>query len=109
MTYRQTCEYMGQAGWISHAVAACNVSFSQGDGKKIFTMGLLQGLRTYQAFANRERPPKVDLARATPAVLSFIDAGGPQTNHLFIDTQAGVVASRKGTLVAFLSDIPPTT
>jgi hypothetical protein len=106
--YRDLCDAMSVAGWLSHIIAGCNANHRHGDGKKHFLARNLLQTRTGQSFVRGEPVPRFDLADGVPARLEFHDEGGWRTPKIFIHRARSLIgANEHGRLLfAYLEDIP---
>ena len=110
MRYKDLCAQMDKAGWLSHAIAACNTNHREGSGEKHFTAKRLLATRTGKAFHASQRTPSFDYTNAVGATIRYHDEHGWCQERVTIDRANGLillVQSDTGRrFLAYLSDIP---
>lgn len=108
MGYKQTCDEMRANGWLSHVLAAPNLSGGKPTSPKL--LAALKATKTYRAFVDRRPAPPFPEA-ATSARLRYVDGEGEHDHPVAVDDASGLIMRiyRKTgqRLVGFISDLPP--
>jgi hypothetical protein len=106
--YKETCERMRDSGWLSHVLAAPNISAAEATSAD--WLNALQATKTYRAFVGGLPNPPFPHT-ATPARLQYVDANRRHDEPVTIDDAGGLIMrvhpSSGQRLVGFLSDLPP--
>ena len=108
MRYKDLCAQMGNAGWLSHTIAASKTNYHEGSGAKHFTTKLLLETRTGQAFQALQPIPIFNSAGAVNAIIHYNDEHGKLEESVLIDRINGLVLGidRNPKKIAYLDDIP---
>ncbi len=108
MRYKDLCDQMGNAGWLSHTIAASKTNYHEGSGAKHFTTKLLLETRTGQAFQALQSVPNFNSVGAVSAIIRYNDEHGKLEESVLIDRINGLVLGldRNPNLIAYLDDFP---